>query len=174
MNGQTRSGRSGSHGETGAPNILGFSNKARLAEIRAQLTELCQRLTALTQQVSALSEQATELRRGKEAHQYVLDADWAAIDVDAVDAATAATQADKERILSADSRLSELQRRHQQLSGELDAAQGDKHLARAEPPNPRRRTRKACRPPRRRQPEPGPDRGHPGGHADRRRHSATR
>lgn len=78
--GQTRDGDRGAHGESDQGNIIGFSNERRLADIEVQLIELHPRINAIQDRIKTARARVSDLRLQRDAHRYVLDAEWAGID----------------------------------------------------------------------------------------------
>ena len=78
--GQTRHGDRGAHGESSDGDIIGFSNKRRLADIDAQLAALDPQITQVRGRIDGLRERLDNLQHQKEAHTYVANAKWADID----------------------------------------------------------------------------------------------
>lgn len=109
VNGQTRSGRSGSHGEYNSPNIIGFSNSERLSEIDERLADLEAQLGKLDTQLAELTHQIGHLHAMKAAHQRVLDANWKQIDVAGIDKEIDDLAAQRQRILESNDTLATLQ-----------------------------------------------------------------
>ncbi|MDY7541793.1 ATP-binding protein [Cryobacterium sp. 5B3] len=80
LSGQTRNGDKGAHGESGEGDIIGFSNERRLAEIDRLLTELEPEIAAVRKRIADVQTHLSDLRLQKDAHVYVQDAIWSAID----------------------------------------------------------------------------------------------
>ncbi|BAS08689.1 hypothetical protein AHiyo4_21110 [Arthrobacter sp. Hiyo4] len=78
--GQTRSGDRGAHGESGEGNIIGFSNERRLKDIAELLSELEPEIAGADARVREILERRADLRRQRDAHLFVQDSNWAAID----------------------------------------------------------------------------------------------
>jgi len=128
--GQTRNGKRGAHGfNKDQKPIIGFSSQARLDEITVDLATLSERVTVLAAQASDLSNRIAHLRQSKDAHQYILDTDWAGIDVDAAASRIAEKTAESERVLASSDVLRSLQDEEERLVGELEEAQKQKHTA---------------------------------------------
>ncbi|MEV0584495.1 SbcC/MukB-like Walker B domain-containing protein [Nonomuraea sp. NPDC050310] len=132
-NGQTRDGRRGAHGDpAGGRYIIGFSNTARLAEIDENLAQLRVILDDMEQQATAVGDKIADLRRRKEAFQFVLDTEWQDIDVAGVEAKIAAKEAERKRILSTSDILRALQEEAERKTAEHEQSQRTKHLAEQE------------------------------------------
>jgi uncharacterized protein YPO0396 len=121
--GQTRNGKRGAHGDMNTPNIIGFSNKARLREITAEIEEADRELGLLAVREAGIGNKIAVLRQHKEAHQYLLDTLWTAIDVAGVDSEIEAKNAARGRILAGSSRLRALKEEEALLTPELKATQ---------------------------------------------------
>lgn len=80
MSGQTRSGDRGAHGESGEGNIIGFSNERRLKDIAELLAELEPEIARANDRLRDVMERRADLRRQRDAHLFVQDSNWAAID----------------------------------------------------------------------------------------------
>ncbi|MCB1256760.1 MAG: AAA family ATPase [Microthrixaceae bacterium] len=78
--GQTRQGRSGAHGRSNTPAVLGFDNTSRLQEIDEELALISEALTAANKALTDLDGQGVELMSLRDAHIVVRDARWDAID----------------------------------------------------------------------------------------------
>ncbi|MEU6720406.1 SbcC/MukB-like Walker B domain-containing protein [Nonomuraea sp. NPDC046802] len=132
-NGQTRHGQRGAHGDLRRDrNIIGFSNTDRLAEIDKELNDLDEILNSMEKQASTIANEITELRRHKEACQFVLDTEWHDIDVAGVEAKIAEKKAERERILANSDILRALQGEQERKTKEQEEAQRAKHLAEQE------------------------------------------
>lgn len=59
INGQTRRGRSGAHGSSNAPYVIGFSNADRLREIDGRISELDTLIGEFGKQENALKQLST-------------------------------------------------------------------------------------------------------------------
>ena len=127
LNGQTRQGRSGAHGEFNSPNIIGFSNVERLNEIDARLAVIEQQLTNVDERLKEVSRQIRHLHASYAAHQVILDTTWANIDVDGLDTQAAALVAQRQRILDASDTLRALQAEEERAAAELNDASRTKH-----------------------------------------------
>ncbi|MFI6883870.1 ATP-binding protein [Streptosporangium canum] len=132
LNGQTRNGRRGAHGELRDRNIIGFSNKARLAEIEQELVELETLLETMSKQAAATKDKIHDLHGSKTAYQFVLDTDWRVIDVAGVEAKIEKKKTEHERILADSDILRALQSEEERKSKEQEEAQRKKHLAEQE------------------------------------------
>ena len=80
VSGQTRSGDRGAHGESGDGNIIGFSNERRLNDIAELLAELEPEIARANTRLRDVQERRADLRRQRDAHMFVQDSNWAAID----------------------------------------------------------------------------------------------
>jgi uncharacterized protein YPO0396 len=129
VNGQTRQGRSGAHGEFRSSNIIGFSNEDRLAEIAERLEDIETALTALDGRTQSLTRRINSLHATKGAHEHVLAAAWVQLDYATIEAAVADLKAQHQRILDSNDRLRALQQEEEVLSKEVKEATGRKMLA---------------------------------------------
>jgi uncharacterized protein YPO0396 len=120
--GQTRDGKRGAHGETRDRNVIGFSNKARLAEITDEIEVVTGDLQALSARASTIGAKVNELDRVKEAHQYLNRTSWTTIDVVTVDTEIAETQAERDRILADSNILRALEAEEELLKPKLEDA----------------------------------------------------
>jgi uncharacterized protein YPO0396 len=98
--GQMRQGRSGSHGDYNTPNIIGFSNVERLAEIDDRLTALEEALTSLDARTRDLAAATSRLHEARAAHQHILDLTWKMIDYEDIDRQASSLTAERQRILN--------------------------------------------------------------------------
>jgi uncharacterized protein YPO0396 len=131
--GQSRSGKSGAHGvNKDQRGILGFSSRARLDEIELELLESKQRAARLADDASAVADRIAGLRERRDAHRFVVDSDWAAIDVESAEEGVLAKKAEWDRILGDSDVLRALKHEEQTLSAELDAAGEQKHAAKSD------------------------------------------
>jgi uncharacterized protein YPO0396 len=128
QSGQTRNGKRGAHGSNRDQKpIIGFSNQARLDEITAELGVLAAKATALSERASAVGTQIAELRKKKDAHQFILDTAWATIDVDEARSRIDRKRAEWDRVLAGSDVLRALKDEEQRLAAELEDAQKRKH-----------------------------------------------
>jgi uncharacterized protein YPO0396 len=128
-NGQTRYGKRGAHGELRDRNIIGFSNKARLAEITEEISGLEASLGVLSRQAGAVGADLAKLRGRRDAYQFVLDIVWSAIDLDGVDAEIEAKKTEQQRILASSDILRHLKEDEERLSTEHTEVVRTKNLA---------------------------------------------
>ncbi|MEO5876310.1 MAG: SbcC/MukB-like Walker B domain-containing protein [Streptosporangiaceae bacterium] len=129
VNGQTRNGKRGAHGDLGGRYIIGFSNKARLEEIEQEIVLLTDELDAMSMQASAIGSQISDLRGRKTAHQFVLDTEWDAIDVVGAELKIAENEAARDRILTNSNILRVLKAEEERETNDRERAQREKHLA---------------------------------------------
>jgi uncharacterized protein YPO0396 len=131
--GQIRHGKRGAHGwNKDQRSIIGFSSGVRLAEIDEELTTLRASADSLARQASDKADQILALRRRKDAHQHLIDTQWATIDVVGAQARIDAKEAERERLLAGSDVLRGLQDEEARLMAELDAVQRLKHDAERE------------------------------------------
>ncbi|OLT24320.1 hypothetical protein BJF83_24345 [Nocardiopsis sp. CNR-923] len=149
--GQTRDGDKGAHGESGDGNIIGFSNKRRLADIEKALADLDPQIGEIRKRIRDVQNRLSGLRNQRDAHRYVEDTTWSDIDYFGVDKKVAdlqndiqllrdankildALQAEEDRIkpllseatrlrVLAGDRLEELQKKHGDLATDQDTVQ---------------------------------------------------
>ncbi|MFF4989764.1 ATP-binding protein [Streptosporangium saharense] len=129
VNGQTRHGTRGAHGNAHERSIIGFSNRARRADIEKEVDGLKRTLTTLTLQTAAIGDRRKELLRRRDAHQYILDTDWSAIDVDGLNDQITTKEAEHQRILLGNDVLSELKARREFLEKHLEKERKTKFTA---------------------------------------------
>ncbi|MGH3905926.1 MAG: ATP-binding protein [Pseudonocardiaceae bacterium] len=130
VNGQTSQGRRGAHGWN--PNhkpVLGFSNKARLAEIQDQARHVSDQIKTTEEGLKTVEERQTTLRVRSEAYWVVLDTSWTSIDITSLEAEIAETETERDRLLRNSDVLAELERQENMLSTSLDAATKRANLA---------------------------------------------
>ncbi|MGG7463453.1 ATP-binding protein [Plantibacter sp. YIM 135347] len=120
--GQIRDGRRGSHGETGAAPIIGFTNDARVASIELETADLARRLTELAERQRSVAAELTSLERERVAHRYLLDAEWTSIDVAAIDQELAEARGEYDRLLESSDILTDLRQQAAKAKSSLDAA----------------------------------------------------
>ncbi|MFD2840561.1 ATP-binding protein [Populibacterium corticicola] len=107
--GQTRNGSRGAHGESGDGNIIGFSNERRLADIEIQLAELDPQIDAIQSQIKAIRARVSNLRLQRDAHRFVVDADWASIDLLGIGVRIRELEGEVQRLRAANSILDALE-----------------------------------------------------------------
>ncbi|MGH3758611.1 ATP-binding protein [Actinophytocola sp.] len=129
VNGQTRQGRSGAHGEINAPYVIGFSKEERIAEIKTRLDELEAILTNLDEQRTAADRELRGLLATKSAHEHVLTTTWHNIDPAGVQAKIDDLTEQKNRILSSDDALRALQEELNDLNTKLKDVGSDIYAA---------------------------------------------
>lgn len=127
--GQTRDGDRGAHGESGEGDIIGFTNERRLADIEEQLAELDPRITAVRKRISEVQQRQESLRKQKEAHTYVQDTAWEAIDHLGIDRRIAELEDEIRRLREANEILDELEREEEGIKPLLKKANSARVLA---------------------------------------------
>lgn len=130
INGQTRRGRSGAHGTSRAPYVIGFSNEERLAEIAERLTELDTLMDAVERQVRAIDEEKATLVADRSAHEHVVAATWRSIDSDGIQSEIDDLEQQRQRILDSDDTLRTLQTELDNLNAALKEVGGEVYGAR--------------------------------------------
>ncbi|MBD8870615.1 ATP-binding protein [Nocardioides donggukensis] len=127
--GQTRHGDKGAHGESSDGNIIGFSNERRLAELTDKITALDERLRTIQGRAKELRDRLSALRRHRDDHQYVVNAQWADIDYASIDTTIEELSAQKERIVAASDILTTLQQEEDLLRPQHEKANSEMVLA---------------------------------------------
>ncbi|MEU8309824.1 SbcC/MukB-like Walker B domain-containing protein [Actinomadura sp. NPDC048955] len=108
-NGQTRQGRRGAHGDLGDRNVIGFSNQARINEIKIELAELHGRLADLRELEGKLSDRTRDLNKRRSAYQYLSSIAWRSIDTGGIQTLIDTTQGRIDEILQDNDQLQTLQ-----------------------------------------------------------------
>ncbi|GAA1412398.1 hypothetical protein AUR04nite_10510 [Glutamicibacter uratoxydans] len=114
--GQTRNGSRGAHGESNDGNIIGFSNERRLADIEMQLAELDPQIGAVQSQIKAIRTRLSSLGLQRDAHQFVVDTEWASIDRLGLDLRIRGLEAEIHRLRAANSILDALEAEEEQIN----------------------------------------------------------
>ncbi|SDK35532.1 Uncharacterized protein YPO0396 [Cryobacterium psychrotolerans] len=127
--GQTRNGDKGAHGESGEGDIIGFSNEHRLADIDRLLAELEPEMAAMRKRLADVQARLSDLRQQKDAHGYVQDATWAAIDHLGIDRRIVELEDEIARLRSANRILDALQADEERIKPLLKEANRVKVLA---------------------------------------------
>lgn len=127
--GQTRDGDRGAHGDSGDGSIIGFSNTRRLADIQAELDELEPQIAALQVSIDAVRSKQSSLQLRKEAHTFVIDTVWEAIDHAGVAARITAVEQQIADLRAASSILDQLQREEDEVKAEHAEVNRDKVLS---------------------------------------------
>ena len=128
-NGQTRHGARGAHGELNDLPIIGFSNAERIAQILRDIREIDIELGGFAREEKELTGQKNGLYRQKEAHQFVTDTEWAAIDVAGIDGQITSREESMNGILQSSDILQHLEDEHRQVEGQLNDARREKFAA---------------------------------------------
>lgn len=126
VNGQTRDGSSGAHGELSDPPIIGFSNVDRLRDIERELGDLDRELGNLGRRDAELKAEVQQLRKCRDAYQLVIDTDWSHIDVDGIAGEIRQREQERDRILETSDVLAALQITHSKLTSRLEKIRRDK------------------------------------------------
>lgn len=113
--GQTRNGDRGAHGESGEGNIIGFSNKRRLADIEELLAALDPQIDGVRKRIEDVEERLSDLRRQRDAHKYVEDTTWDSIDYLGVDRQVEDLEDEIRRLRAANEILDALQGEEERL-----------------------------------------------------------
>lgn len=127
--GQLRHGRSGSHGVSRSPNIIGFSNESRLAEIDEQMRDLKKQTDEHDALVAELERRSRHLGDLRAAHQHVAATTWRSIDIDANAARISELVKQRQRIIDSSDTLAALDAEHARVTRELAAATTDRVTA---------------------------------------------
>lgn len=131
INGQTRQGRSGAHGELNAPYVIGFSKEERLGEIKDRISELETILDNLGQQLKDVEKKIKKLHDDKTAYDDIPATTWRSIDPDGIQQDIDELTAQKQRILDSDDTLRTLQEESSNLEDQLKEVGGDVYAAKA-------------------------------------------
>ena len=115
--GQTRHGRRGAHGRTNVPPIIGFDNKARLAEIYQRLAEISADLADADGELDRIGDREHDLTDLRDAHKFVVDSRWSNIDHASIGQQIAELTEQRDRILQSNDRLRELQQQRETVDG---------------------------------------------------------
>lgn len=129
INGQTRRGREGAHGELKAPFVIGFSSKERIAEIDARLKAIEGELDNLQPRIKAADDAYRALYEDRKAHETLVDTVWRDIDTAGIQADIDDLCTKRQQVLDADDALKELQEAHDRLEEEVKEARGRLHEA---------------------------------------------
>lgn len=127
--GQTRSGDRGAHGESGEGNIIGFSNERRLKDIAELLNDLEPEIARANAALREIQERRGDLRRQREAHLFVQDSNWAAIDHLGIDREIAELQDAISRLRNTNEILDALETEDEQIRPLHGQANRDRVLA---------------------------------------------
>lgn len=95
--GQTRRGSRGAHGSGGR--VIGFSNVARQAELRAQVERWQRDLEPIDAQLTTLDEEGHLLADRRSAHQHVSRTQWSDLDLSGVDREIRELEAIRDRLI---------------------------------------------------------------------------
>jgi uncharacterized protein YPO0396 len=117
--GQTRRGRDSAHGRLDSPPVIGFNNADLIASLEQELRGIDVDIAELAVEAKAVTDLLRALHAAKEAHQLVLDTDWAAIDVDVAEAQIAAHQDEILVILKSSDVLADLTAKLRRQEDEL-------------------------------------------------------
>ncbi|WP_433270854.1 SbcC/MukB-like Walker B domain-containing protein [Actinosynnema sp. CS-041913] len=129
VNGQTRQGRSGAHGELKAPYVIGFSKEERLTEIADRIRELDQILGQIDKKLERHRQAMAALLGDKSAHEHMLAVEWRDIDPDGIRAEIKLLDARRETILKSDDSLRELRERLDSLEADIKKTGGAVYAA---------------------------------------------
>ncbi|GAB3763106.1 uncharacterized protein YPO0396 [Nocardioides ginsengisegetis] len=121
--GQTRNGRRGAHGRNDVRDIIGFSNEDAIADIDREIAALEQRLGAIEDDVREIDRTRSVHERLRAAYDAVAAARFDDFDVEGSDRRISELERRREEILAADDRLQVLQGQIDTLVERLDRAQ---------------------------------------------------
>lgn len=122
LSGQARQGKRGAHGDYNSPNVIGFSNKERLAEIETRLGELVTALDQVGEHLHAVDLRAQHLIAAKSAHETVLRTNWDTIDHHGITERITALQTQRQQIVDASGDLNRLEAQIRTLDTDLGEA----------------------------------------------------
>jgi uncharacterized protein YPO0396 len=130
VSGQMRHGMSGAHGRSSkTPNIIGFTNTDRIAEIDARRDELHEADARLAEQEAELGRRLRHLQDLRGAHLHILSATWHSIDVAGLQARAAALVARQQHILESSDQLGALTEQHKEMTAARDDARSLRYAA---------------------------------------------
>lgn len=129
LNGQTRNGKRGAHGELKERPVIGFSNEDRKQDLAEELDAASALNDHLTAQADAVRAESDDLRRLHDAHAWVLATRWETLDLQAIDEAITSRQADLDSVLANSDILKTLRAAEERLTGEIDQAAAAKYGA---------------------------------------------
>ncbi|MER6667100.1 SbcC/MukB-like Walker B domain-containing protein [Amycolatopsis japonica] len=129
INGQTRHGRSGAHGELNARDVIGFSKEERLAEIAKRLGELEVILNKVHLERQANARELNSIYATARAYDHVLATSWSGINPDGIRADIERLKERKKSILDGDDTLRSLRKDLEVIEGELEAVSREIYTA---------------------------------------------
>lgn len=129
VNGQTRNGKKGAHGEIGDKPIIGFSNEARRAEVDTELVRIGEELTAVRAKIKTVENDTAGLREQHSAFLVVARTPWSDLDLQGNSRALRAKQAEHAAILNDNQPLKALKEAHARLEEQREEASSRKHTA---------------------------------------------
>jgi uncharacterized protein YPO0396 len=127
--GQTRDGKRGAHGSTNSPSIIGFDNKARLADIDARLAVITTEQQQVRSALEDLEAREAQLRESWAAHQTLAAAQWHLIDHQAIRSQVETFKAQRDAILESNDRLRDLEAQRNEAAEREEAASKRRHRA---------------------------------------------
>jgi uncharacterized protein YPO0396 len=128
--GQLRDGRRGQHGDRRGPNVIGFTNTERLAEVDRQLTAVARDIADLEARRTAITKELSALESLRAAHQYRADTAWHTIDTAGLSAELQRLDAERASILAADDGLRALRSNVADLRAAFEVAADRRAAAR--------------------------------------------
>lgn len=128
--GQTRRGRSGSHGQRDARRIIGFDNADLRAELLVAQAELETQLAQILHEAKRLQDQGRRMNTLRDAYSRTLDFTWVSVDEHSAAGEQSELQQRRQEILGENDRLSALGARIEELEQSYDRTQGDRHRLR--------------------------------------------
>jgi uncharacterized protein YPO0396 len=133
--GQTRRAQRGSAGKRGRAHIIGFSNEDAVATVDKQIADLVPQLNAVAERHNTLRKEIDGLTDRNEAAGHLVLAEWASLDVAAIEERRNWLFAKIDELTSSDSTLAQLDREKDQAQTEWLAARDLAHDARTEAAN---------------------------------------
>ncbi|GAB2472218.1 ATP-binding protein [Jatrophihabitans fulvus] len=95
--GQTKREKRGAHGSSGR--VIGFSNVARRAELQEEITQWQEAKEPIEKELGEFDKAEKELVARRSAHEHVVGARWADLDIGDVEAAIARAEAELQRLM---------------------------------------------------------------------------
>lgn len=119
--GQVSQGMRGAHGGQGQPNVLGFTNTRRLAELDRRIARAEERLAAADTRAAAAERALDQHDERARAYQAVVETTWAQVDVAGVEAARERWEQVIAEVTSGNPEVTRLQRRADELDTSISA-----------------------------------------------------
>ncbi|UHJ58737.1 AAA family ATPase (plasmid) [Mycolicibacterium fortuitum] len=128
ITGQTKSGRRGAHGGSRPP-VIGVSNAERRTQLQTELAAAETELAAAAAELDSLATDLDELTVRRDAHRYVADTTWPAVDVAAATAQLDALHAHRTALVEGNT---DTGARREELLARRESAARARHLAEAD------------------------------------------